>query len=252
MSTDNGTQPEKTQAMDDGAITFLDVLGWKGIWTREVGAAPIAKLKRVIQAAREAVEPVLQEVLDHCKSSRGMTAENIRVECISDTIVLIARGAPEPTLWVNARICQEIVCRSIEESIPVRGATCYGRYQADDEERIMVGPAVDEAASWHEELDWIGVVQTPCAHMYCVDSSIAGLVIYDQIPAKNVRCGSLYCVDWTGRWGDLHPEGARSLRSYFGSMGPLDTSIAGKYLNTLAFYEQAVNTKKATTPDGVG
>lgn len=56
-----------------------------------------------------------------------------------------------------------IIRESLLQGIPVRGATCYGPLSTNG--NIMVGPAIDEVASWYESADWIGVFQTPSAFL---------------------------------------------------------------------------------------
>ncbi len=220
--------------MEQGAVTFLDVLGWKGIWTRDDAA--IGKLKSLITAARRSVPRVLETAVPHVPELRGFDEQRIQIESISDTIVLFTPGSARGTLWLHGALCQVIVCESMESKIPVRGATCYGEYATDD--RIMIGPGIDEAASWHEMTDWIGVMQTPSAYFqYDPPATLPPVWVRYAPPVKAGRLET-YCVDWSRHWREQLGREETRLREIFTQMGPLDTSIAAKYLNTLAFYQK--------------
>jgi hypothetical protein len=219
--------------MDRGAVTFLDVLGWKGIWTRDDEA--IGKLRSLIAESREAVEGAVAQGGEHIPALRGYDARRVQIESISDTIVLFTPGDAIPTLWLHGALCQVILCSSMDRKIPVRGATCYGDYATED--RIMVGPAIDEAASWHEAADWIGVIQTPSAYLlYTHPPGLPALWVEYAPPLKSGRIDTR-CVDWSRHWRERLGRAEPDLTALFTSVGPLDTSIAGKYLNTFKFYK---------------
>lgn len=220
--------------MEQGAVTFLDVLGWKGIWTRQDDA--IDKLKALIAAARGSVANAIGLGAQCIEDLRGFDERLVRIESVSDTIVLSTPGAANAMLWLHGALCQVIICASIDSSIPVRGATCYGEYETDD--RIMVGPAIDEAASCHEATDWIGVIQTPSAYMSYQDvDQLPPVWVAHTAPLKAGRLDT-YCADWSLHWREGLNRGELDLKTAFTRMGPLDTSIAAKYLNALSFYQR--------------
>lgn len=220
--------------MDAGAITFLDVLGWKGIWTRDQEA--IAKLRGLIAAALDSIRRTLHIGAEHLADLRGVDERHIQIESISDTIVIFTPGAATATLWLHGALCQVIVCESMDRRIPVRGATCYGAYES--REHIMVGPGIDEAASWHESTDWIGVIQTPSAYLlYSEPAHVPRVWVPYAPPLKLGRVDTL-CVDWSRHWREVLGRDEAGLKNLFAEMGPLDTTIASKYLNALAFYRK--------------
>lgn len=210
--------PEATAAqMTEGAVTFLDVLGWKGIWLRRSPSEVVNQLNELVRLAERTA-----------RAQRGTNlASEVRVISISDTIVLLTEGSAESVLPVHGLICKELLCESIRMGIPLRGASSYGRFSASDGS-IMVGPAIDEAASWHEALDWIGVVMTPTAEFRWAPKSPWRK--YSRAPVKGLGAKSLWCIDWTSAWPDIS-----DLKRLFADAGPMDTSIASKYLNTLEF-----------------
>ena len=165
----------------------------------------------------------------------GACLRTRRVLTISDTIVLLTRGDAAEVLPVHGLICKELVSESLRMGIPLRGATSHGEFSAS-EGTILVGPAVDEAASWHEALDWIGVVMTPSAEYKCEPS--APWCQYAKAPVKGLGSRTLWCVDWGEKWAD-----DTEIRKLFSEVGPMDTAIAVKYMNTLDFLRDRISNR---------
>jgi hypothetical protein len=213
-----------------GAVTFLDVLGWKGIWLRRDPDEVVGRLGDLVRRAGAIAV-----------GRRGSDlASEVRVLSISDTIVLLTAGEAAKVLPVHGLICQEVVPESIELGIPLRGATSYGEFSAP-EGTILVGPAVDEAASWHEALDWIGVVLTPSAE-YRSEPSPPWRK-YAKAPVKGLGPRALWCVDWSEKWAD-----DTEIRKLFSDAGPMDPGIAAKYMNTLDFLRDRIENRKKSAP----
>lgn len=208
------------QQMESGAVTFLDVLGWKGIWLRRSAKEVLKQLEGLIALA--------EKTANEFRGIEEFTA-NIRVLSISDTIVLLTSGDAEKVLPVHGLICQELLTESIRLGMPLRGATSYGNYSVSSG-TILVGPAVDEAASWHEALDWIGVVMTPTAEYTW--SPIDPWIQYKHAPVKSMGNRTFWCVNWC-----LKGLTESELKEFFAKAAPLDTNVAGKYINTFEFMQ---------------
>ena len=226
--------------MRDGAVTFLDVLGWKGIWTRDKPDDAVRRLRELLDLAENVAS--VQDLGQG--DQRGRTTE---VKSISDTIVLQTVGDPDVVLRVHAEICKELVPRSIERELPLRGATAYGTFlpRTEGSDTIVIGPAVDEAASWHEATDWIGVMLTPSA-VLSIDAASAearGWVAYKKVPLKKGQLDGLRCVDWTKAWKGSEGD----LTKAFRQMGPLVVGVAPKYLHTLDFYRERSEKREAAS-----
>lgn len=201
-----------------GAVTFLDVLGWKGIWQKRKDA-----INTLLTLIKE-IENVSNDITIKQSEARGLTT---RVLSISDTIAIFTAGDPKITIPIHVEICSKAIPASIEKRIPLRGAISYGDFSL--EKNIMVGPAVDEAASWHESTDWIGVVLTPSAKFNIDnDQTVKHLREYTKIPFKKKVNNLNLCVEWNFDKMD-------ELYNIFNDMGPHIPEIAPKYLNTLEF-----------------
>lgn len=221
-----------------GAVTFLDVLGWKGIWKENNNSSnekPIDKLvsllHKIDDKKGDCIKPYQLLLVD--ESEQGKPVE-IKVLSISDTIVFFTPGPAKATLEVHASLCALVLVESLKLGLPLRGAISYGDY--DYNGNIMIGPAVDEAASWHESTDWIGVVLTPSAKFALEGSLPRHVVEYDKIPFKKVVKGLNWCVDWQ------YENSIKELYKQFTAKGPHMQEVASKYLNTLLFLER--NMKK--------
>lgn len=181
-----------------GAVTFLDVLGWKGIWRQDKLA--IGKLEALISAINKQADDIKPKYIKQMKNdimlnksskNRGKMKDadlekiidvKIEVLSISDTIVLLSPGEAKFTLAMHAELVSWILKNALEVELPLRGAISYGDYSFSN--NIMLGYAVDEAASWHESTDWIGVILTPSAQIAKKDIDIANIISYKNIPFK--------------------------------------------------------------------
>lgn len=252
-------EPESNFILRPGVVTFLDVLGWKGIW-KKTSFDPISRLNQLIQAVNKRAKELRgltyrdpdilvddmpgtwDEAYGSVDDGFVGTVEPPKILSISDTIVLYSDGKHvSPLVQMHGELCKILICESIKLNIPVRGATACGALLV--QEQIMVGPAVDEAASWHESVDWIGVIQTPSTLLLYNEESHDGIWKIASVPLKNGKKLETRCVNWPDTWmrmkERLGPE--RMLKERFVEMGPLDTEIAGKYINTLDFYRRITN-----------
>lgn len=208
-----------------GVVTLLDVLGWKGIYNRE--PSPIHKLSSLIN-----------DVLDAKKRFRGLKA-TAEVRSISDTLIVYSTGVAlsdaGPVIDMHGAICGHAIAASIRSRLPLRGATAYGDFEVM--ESIYVGKAIDEAASWYESGDWIGVHLTPSA-LFAIDAPLANWVDY-QPPLKAGAKHVTPCVRWANAWKESVPgqDPRRLLQTTFRDMGPITPDIAMKFVNTLAYFD---------------
>jgi len=228
-----------------GVITFLDVLGWKGIYARE--KTPLKKMFRLIDDIRDAA------------SLFG--SERHQVRSISDTIVLyskitdVSRATITSTVGIHGHVCAKAIVTSIGENIPVRGATAVGEFEVDG--NVYVGKAIDEAASWFESADWIGVHLTPSAS-FTVDGEL--LLLDDnhplspwanyEPPVKNMPRHHAPCVAWVDAWRKSVPldqDPRQQLLLMFSEMGPITPDFAMKFVNTLKYFDDIAARQKSKT-----
>jgi hypothetical protein len=227
--------PTAASASTKGVITFLDVLGWKGIYARE--KAPLEKMFGLIGKIAAA-------------ASRHQSNFSLEVRSISDTIVLYSTNVtPEKitaAVDTHGQVCAKAIAESMYANIPVRGATAVGEFDVKD--NIYVGKAIDEAASWYESADWVGVHLTPSA-MFSVDDHLPHWAMYEP-PVKGMPRHCVPCVAWIDAWKETVPPGQdtrRQLLSMFSDMGPITPDFAMKFVNTLAYFDEITARQKLTT-----
>lgn len=204
-----------------GAVTFVDILGWKGIWQRRTDAIDI--LQGLISELETRANTATSTATSLYPTMRG--TETI-VLSISDTIAIFTPGDPVPTTKIHGELCKYAIPESIKRMIPLRGATAYGDFSCSA--NVMLGPAVDEAASWHEATDWFGVTLTPTARFKLGDQIPNEWTRYSKIPFKGKVPNLDICVDWAF-------QDEKNILDYFSQMGPHTPEIAAKYLNTYNF-----------------
>lgn len=225
--------------MRHGAISLMDVLGWKGIWQRKTDA--ISVLKSLIRASQVWIDSYKEDSI----MSSHLSNLTVEIRSISDTIALVTYGEDiNKAIEFHGIINRFLVCNSIIRKIPLRGATAYGELELS--ENIMVGPAVDEVASWYEASDWIGVFLTPSAlfqlstgtanffgSRFNLESETEIYTLYN-IQIKGMGTYETYCVNWPAMW----ESGSQGLTQNFLKMGPITPAIASKYMNTLKFFKE--------------
>jgi hypothetical protein len=213
-----------------GVVTFLDVLGWKGVYDRKPDA--IESLSELVEGLRTEAELL----------SGNLTGEVV-IKSISDTIAIFTL-CPEQeastAIDAHGELCAWVIPRSIISEIPVRGATTFGDFELG--ENIFVGKAIDEAAAWHEQTDWMGVHLTPSAEYVFNPASGQRTWIRYTPPHKARLDWTPHCVDWTNKWRNRAYE-ISSLKLKFRRLGPIMPEIAGKFVNTLKFVEHVQHTE---------
>lgn len=249
MNSDNTNKDDtrrKATKLKNGVVTFLDVLGWKGIWKEDQLA--IANLMELINKTKKKSQMIIRKLRknenlyvklhERGKKDVFLLREKINVEVlsISDTIILTTESDDiNKAIEIHAEICSWLLVEAMKVNLPLRGAISCGNY--DNQDHIVIGPAVDEAASWHESTDWIGVILTPSAKFSLHNNISTYITKYESIPFKKSIKGLDLCVDW--KYGDKTDN---DIYSKFINKAPHMQEVAPKYLNTLLFLERDNNT----------
>lgn len=209
-----------------GAVTFLDVLGWKGIWqSNDKALSVLIDFLNFIEGRIAVFEN------NYNKINRSINYKKIGVstitKSISDTIVLFteANDDANEVIRLHADYCSFILAEALKREIPLRGAISFGHY--DNNGNVMLGPAVDEAAAWHESTDWIGVILTPSAQLLLKAKDTGLVITYNDIPFKKHITGLKQCVWWDYDENELY--------DMFRKKEPLMQDVAPKYLQTIEF-----------------
>lgn len=214
------------QDLQEGVITFFDFLGWKGLWLSNNGT-PLKDVSDLIEDFREK--------LKHYTANQLPQSNNIEISkliSISDTIALFTPKVSSMTrdqlLDLHALMARYIIEQSVLKQYPIRGAITYGKYNFMN--NVMIGPGIDECASWHEKCDWIGAHFTPSAQFVIDESGIDGnenIMCYKKIPTKSGVPIVNYCIRWKVEKADF--------QSLLNNVKALLPEIASKYMNTYNF-----------------
>lgn len=217
----------KSERPTSGVVTFLDVLGWKGVYDRKLDA--ISSLTRLIEGVRKKAESL----------PRGRLNQKVDIKSISDTIAIFTFCSEleiSAAIEVHGELCQWLIPESIDAEIPVRGATAFGDFEIDDKS-IFLGKAIDEAASWHEQSDWIGVHLTPSAEYVFQPKSALSAWVHYTPPHKSRLNWTPHCVNWTADWKNRLQK-VEGIKAKFRRLGPIVPEIAPKFINTLSFIDE--------------
>lgn len=262
--------------MPRGVVAMLDALGVMGMWARS-SPEDVARQVREWQA-------IVREFNAFAERAETISTlvQRCQVYAFSDTIFITMEGRPvqipdQPDLtphpnvpallMIMGQMLAPAFYSALRAGIYFRGAIAAGDFyegSVDSEpsagavrtsQPLLIGPAIDNAAEWYEQADWMGVLATPNAS-YGLDLwEFSGGDIrlayhkYD-VPMKPGRDGvksrSLWSLAWpriaADEEGDIQAARARVLSVFAGS--PIGISPTSKYVNTLAFFEDCLTNEQ--------
>lgn len=218
--------------MQQGFVTFADIMGWKGIWLRYQGSED--KILTELLEIKEKIEQFI-EAQSKLESLKNI---EISIKLISDTFLIYSSFKED--IYTNTElefefhsiVIKELILHTLEKKLMIRGATSYGKYITN--EMSFIGPAIDEAASWHEQAESVAIFLTPTAFTkvlklnsnYWLDKNIELKGI--KLPTKILNWREFYKSDF---------------EEILFENSPIVPEIAKKYLNTLEY----INEKQQTT-----
>lgn len=220
----------KNYDLQSGAITFMDFLGWKGLWQNRENTNHLENVSSLINDIKEVVHNYTCKLFPYSEE-----IQLSKLISISDTIAIFTPQIPNCTpldlLKLHTNIAKYILEECVKKTYPIRGAIALGKYNTKN--NIMIGPGIDECASWHETCNWIGVHFTPSAELHLKliqqnrnNNDMQNIVNYN-VPVKNGYPKVSYCVNWKVNNNDF-----TNLMNKVQSLMP---EIAGKYMNTYDF-----------------
>lgn len=226
---------ETRHSLISGAITFLDFLGWKGLWQSKNEADALDQVSGLIEDFRDELAQLSKKYYEEAKDIPISSLISI-----SDTIAVFT---PETSnakicelLKLHAKFAKYVLEKCCDAGFAIRGAISYGQYSIV--KNIMIGPGIDECASWHEMGNWIGVHLTPTAQIYWERGKEDDPCICKyKVPMKSGHKAG-YCVLWK-----LSEESFCELAVNVKALLP---EIAAKYMNTQEFLRDYV-WKEAST-----
>ena len=196
-----------SKGLEEGYLIFADILGWKGIWKKYN-----SNEKRIGIATK------LIQIRDTLKQE--IKTENSSINLISDTFIV----SSDNYMIVN-KISKILIEECLKNDFVIRGAISYGEYQNED--TVYVGPAVDEAASWHDIGEEIGIFYAPSARLSIKlkDKELKECyLINDEVFIKNKKIKT-YFINWYSE---------KNKKNFYNIMRNqiITPDISSKYFNT--------------------
>ncbi len=227
------TLNDKTKVLYDfksGAITFLDFLAWKGLWQSDKDNNALNNVSKLIDSFKNKLNLLSRELFFEAPE-----IDLSSLISISDTIAIFTpktKNVSEHKLLIlHAKLAKHILKSCAEAKYPIRGAIAYGDYSIMN--NIMIGPGIDECASWHEKGDWIGVHFTPTAEIYLNDvlgDNLNNDTIVEYSPPLKNGIKAKFCIKW-----NLDKKAYKDMALNTKALLP---EISSKYTNTYAFFEE--------------
>lgn len=153
----------------------------------------------------------------------------IKIDLISDTFVITSqrKGKISNERNIHLEICRALIIECLKNGLLVRGATAYGKYY--NQESVYVGPAIDEAASWHEQADEIGIFLTKSAELQD-DKIIPHILTRHTVNIKKGKLEDALVLDWTSGENEFYQK--------YKNESPFLPEIALKYINSQKFLDK--------------
>jgi hypothetical protein len=173
------------EQQDDTLICLLDVLGFENLFI-ELGLDTIEeKYKELISVADE------QNI--EFAIARGFNGEmvglspSIKSSYFSDTIIFWCKYDVYRR-EVLFSCMQELLCKSIEIGLPLRGSISVGQVRIDKERGVYLGQPIISAARAETAQKWIGITlsRTFNNEPYCYGFKLDNVLQYD----KHLKKGS--------------------------------------------------------------
>ena len=206
-SMDNSPQKE------EGYLIFADILGWKKIWRNKDSNEKIKTVNRLIV------------IKDNLKDKKNC---QYNVNLISDTFIISSND-----FEMIKEISKKLIEECLKNNFVIRGAISYGEYYNKD--TVYLGAAVDEAASWHDEGEEIGIFCTPSARQEIINNE------YDLLPDFiKLKSGEIntFFINWYNK------ETKKKFDELFSKIDKSSIKIYLKYLNTEKKFDKYVKEEK--------
>lgn len=227
--------------LNNGAVVILDALGTKGIWLRETPEKAVKTLGGIGKAFSEGVGQLQSapgDLYGRAARLNHINKQSIEWKCrtVSDTVVATVRtdGNLGTLLLYVALELAPLVGIGFEAMHPYRGAVSVGDFY--EYSTALIGPAVDEAAEWHDQADWAGVILTPSASSALVKRGLklklqkGPAFLRTAIPLKGGPIDG-FALNWP-----LDCVSRNAVEVAF-SKGSSSIDVARKRANTLAFFD---------------
>ena len=204
-------EPQKLE----GYLIFADILGWKGIWKKQD--------KKNIASVTFLIKNILEKEFD-----RELKEKKYNISLISDTFIVFSKE------WeLSNKVSKKLIELCLENDLVIRGAISYG--ECYNKDTVYVGQAVDEAASWHDEGEEIGIFCTPSAKQEIINNDYD--LPEDFIKLKSGEINTFF-INWYNK------ETKKKFNELFSKIDKSSIKIYLKYLNTEKKFDKYLKEEK--------
>ena len=214
---------ENHQKASNGYLTFADILGWKGIWKKQNSDNEKVDTLNTLLFIKSKLEEEFKE-----------EKENYKINLISDTYVVFAKN-----FQINNKLSKRLIELCLKNDLLIRGATSYGKFYNND--MVYIGQTVDEAASWHEMGEEIGIFYTSSAKLSIDEENPIEYELKNSYLRKGTiktKLGEIktYYINWYSK--ETKKDFYRIMKDEV-----ISPDISSKYLNTEKSMEKHLNVK---------
>ena len=194
-----------------GYLIFADILGWKGILKKfSLTEEKFGVVNRLLT--------IRIELENEIKKQNSICSVNL----ISDTFIIYSQS-----FEMSKNLSKKLMTLCLENNLVIRGAISYGECYNKDTD--YVGPAVDEAASWHDEGEEIGIFCTPSAKKEIINNKYD--LSEDFIKLKSGKIKT-YFINW------YNDKMKKKFYEIFNEIDKTKIEVYLKYLNTEEKFEK--------------
>jgi hypothetical protein len=153
--------------MKNGAVAFIDALGFKGKWSRMCADQLLKRMEKLAEVAHKGTPDWTCD--PKWFDPTGQYSPNLRVVVVSDTFAFfswpkddceenhasVASSLARVVLGISGVLSNAVASSNLEERLCFRGAVATGEFEVKESEfgSFWLGPAVDEAAALEREAD---------------------------------------------------------------------------------------------------
>jgi len=200
-----------------GYLIFADILGWKGVWKKfSLTEEKMGVVNRLLN--------IRNQLENEIKSQNSICSMNL----ISDTFIIYSQS-----FEMSKNLSKKLMALCLEKELPIRGAISYG--ECYNRDTVYVGPAVDEAVSWHDEGEEIGIFYTPSAKQEIINNDYD--LPEDFIKLKSGEINTFF-INWYNK------ETKKKFDELFSKIDKSSIKVYLKYLNTEKKFDKYLKEEK--------
>ncbi|MDE1877997.1 MAG: hypothetical protein KGI07_05635 [Thaumarchaeota archaeon] len=228
----------------NGAIAMIDVLGVKGIWMKEPIEEIITNWDRIVSDFEQ-----IQTAMENHNANFEQ-----HMQFFSDTIIVTYQG--DNLLNLLSHLSLHLAypfCDAMLHRIFFRGVISVGRFRRT--RNMIIGPAVDEAAEWYENYNWMGITLCPSASQIIEENDLEnqshGWYERYTVESKN-GVNDTWALNWPSQFRGVMRFMAdnrepRQVITQILSDHPDESRIRSKYETTMRFFNDMI-TRRGENP----